>query len=136
MEGVGHQVSVTGSRSEGGREAADIGAFFFFFFFTLGGAHIWSLACASASLVLFFILCMCNSAGTALGSPKRTSWTRGSLQPSNRSEFGKLAGAVGPRLGWGAARGSGRAGEGSAEWGPGRGWVLTSGVSRPQGAGA
>lgn len=91
------------------------------FFFPLEGAHICSLACVSGSLVFFFILCMRNSAGTALGSRRRTSWTRGSLQPSSRSEFGKLAGAAGLRLGWGAARGSGRAGEGSAEWGPGRG---------------
>lgn len=117
MEGVGHQVSVAESRNEGGGEAADTGPFFPG---GVRGGHVCSLACASASLVFIFIFCICNSAGTALGSPRRTSWTRGSLQPSSRSEFGKLAGVAGPRLRWGAARGNGGAGEGSTEWGPGR----------------
>lgn len=58
MEGVGHQVSVTGSRGEGGRKATDTGAFFFFFLPWRGGALICSLACASASLV-FFLFCAC-----------------------------------------------------------------------------
>lgn len=39
MEGVGHQVSVTGSRGEGGRKATDTGAFFFFFSFLGGGVR-------------------------------------------------------------------------------------------------
>lgn len=68
MEGVGHHGVSRDPRARGKGSSGHRGLFF-----TLGGAHICSLACASASLVLFFILCMCNSAGTALGSPKRTS---------------------------------------------------------------
>jgi len=57
MEGVGHQVSVTGSRSGGGRGAADIGAFFFFFFFYLGGcAHLVPRMCLCLSGFVFYFV--------------------------------------------------------------------------------
>lgn len=55
--------------------------------------------CAPAPWVFILLFCTRDSAGTALGSQRRTFWIRGSSQPSSRSELEKLAGAVGRRAG-------------------------------------
>lgn len=93
MERVGDQVSVVGWVAWGpGKRQEDTWALD-------RGCVLEPSRCAPAPWVFILLFCTRDSAGTALGSQRRTFWIRGSSQPSSRSELEKLAGAVGRRAG-------------------------------------